>query len=249
MNCQPHCPSTCGGLGEASLPDKIVAGKRTLARTAFTLIELLTVIAIIGILAAIILPVTSKVRTSARAAQCKAHIRQWAVAAQLYAEDNKGTLPNTSSAKEKGGTEDGSHYPEVEMVPYMNIKIEPPITTAKATAAASKMRCQIQNWRYGFNRYIAWEPISKFMQPTRQVFATCSTKAWFDGTAKTSTTSCLGPTPKPHSGKVNVAYLDSSVKTLFVTQLTWGDFTRDTSYHKSTDNTRYMFNGDTQYDQ
>ncbi|AHF90945.1 N-terminal cleavage protein [Opitutaceae bacterium TAV5] len=59
---------------------------------AFTLIELLTVIAIIGILAAIIIPTVGKVRDSARSAQCLSNLRQMGLAARLYAEDNKGKL-------------------------------------------------------------------------------------------------------------------------------------------------------------
>ncbi|AHF89649.1 prepilin-type N-terminal cleavage/methylation domain-containing protein [Opitutaceae bacterium TAV1] len=67
---------------------------RFLRRQAFTLIELLTVIAIIGILAAIIIPVTAKVRQSARAAQCQSNMRQIALAVILHAnEQRNNTLP------------------------------------------------------------------------------------------------------------------------------------------------------------
>ncbi|MDR1280695.1 MAG: prepilin-type N-terminal cleavage/methylation domain-containing protein [Opitutaceae bacterium] len=59
---------------------------------AFTLIELLTVIAIIGILAAIIIPTVGKVRDSARAAQCLGNLRQMGIVARLYSEDNNGKL-------------------------------------------------------------------------------------------------------------------------------------------------------------
>jgi prepilin-type N-terminal cleavage/methylation domain-containing protein/prepilin-type processing-associated H-X9-DG protein len=59
--------------------------------SAFTLIELLTVIAIIGILAAIIIPTVGAVRETARNATCKTRLRQWAVAFTLYANDNRGT--------------------------------------------------------------------------------------------------------------------------------------------------------------
>lgn len=57
---------------------------------AFTLIELLTVIAIIGILAAIIIPVTGTVRKTAKSARDVSNLRQIAMANQAYAADNKG---------------------------------------------------------------------------------------------------------------------------------------------------------------
>jgi prepilin-type N-terminal cleavage/methylation domain-containing protein/prepilin-type processing-associated H-X9-DG protein len=66
---------------------------RQLARDAFTLIELLTVITIIGILAAIIIPVTGKVRESARRANCVSNLRQTGIVIQLYAQDHKDSLP------------------------------------------------------------------------------------------------------------------------------------------------------------
>lgn len=60
---------------------------------AFTLVELLTVIAIIGILAGIMLPVIGKVRSSAHKVTCSANLRNaynWLI---IYAEDHKGRFP------------------------------------------------------------------------------------------------------------------------------------------------------------
>lgn len=62
-------------------------------RAGFTLIELLAVIAIIGTLAAILIPVVGSVRATAKASQCASNLRQLGVATGLFAADNKQKLP------------------------------------------------------------------------------------------------------------------------------------------------------------
>ncbi len=62
--------------------------------SAFTLIELLTVIAIIGILAAIIIPTVGAVREKANRAVDGNNLREIVKAAQIYAGDNQDLLPN-----------------------------------------------------------------------------------------------------------------------------------------------------------
>lgn len=61
--------------------------------SAFTLVELLTVIAIIGILAGIMIPVVGRIRYTARITQCASNLRQIYLAFELYATDNKETWP------------------------------------------------------------------------------------------------------------------------------------------------------------
>lgn len=61
---------------------------------AFTLIELLTVIAIIGILAAILIPTVGKVRNTAQSARCVSNLRQIGQQIIAYATDSRGQLPN-----------------------------------------------------------------------------------------------------------------------------------------------------------
>ena len=57
------------------------------------LIELLVVIAIIAVLAAILFPVFAQVREKARQTQCLSNIRQFSMAALMYAQDYDETLP------------------------------------------------------------------------------------------------------------------------------------------------------------
>lgn len=64
---------------------------------AFTLVELLTVIAIIGILAALAITGFGKVRSSARQSGCLSNLRQIGVAWQLYLGDHKGLFPTFST--------------------------------------------------------------------------------------------------------------------------------------------------------
>ena len=61
---------------------------------AFTLIELWLVIAIIGILAALLLPVLSRAKASARRTNCSSNVRQITLGIHLYAADNADTLPS-----------------------------------------------------------------------------------------------------------------------------------------------------------
>lgn len=60
---------------------------------AFTLVELLAVIAIVAILSAILIPTLGRVRSQATAAQCANGMRQIGVSMHLYVNDNGGRLP------------------------------------------------------------------------------------------------------------------------------------------------------------
>lgn len=59
-------------------------------RTAFSLVELILVIAIIAVLLTILLPVMSRVRKSSRSTACLANLQQWGYAFQMYISGNHG---------------------------------------------------------------------------------------------------------------------------------------------------------------
>ncbi len=63
--------------------------------SAFTLIELLIVIGIIGVLLAILLPAAEHVRHQAYIDKCASNLRQIGIAITLYEQDNHGNFPRT----------------------------------------------------------------------------------------------------------------------------------------------------------
>ncbi|MCX7887712.1 MAG: type II secretion system GspH family protein, partial [Verrucomicrobiae bacterium] len=60
---------------------------------AFTLIELLIVITIIGILAGLMFPVAGRIRETARRTQCLNNLRQIGTAIGMYYDDNQQRMP------------------------------------------------------------------------------------------------------------------------------------------------------------
>lgn len=61
-------------------------------RNAFTLVELLVVIAVIGILVGLLLPAVNLARSAARSAQCQSNLRQMGVGFHSYATTSGGKL-------------------------------------------------------------------------------------------------------------------------------------------------------------
>ena len=85
--------------------------------TAFTLVELLVVIAVVAILAALLLPALSKARESVRQASCASNLKQIVLAALIYADENEASFPAQAGdglpVRAVGG--DGKNYYDLLM--------------------------------------------------------------------------------------------------------------------------------------
>lgn len=71
---------------------------RVCRRGCFTLIEMLVVVSVIAILAALLLPALTKARDAARRITCVSNLKQLGAGIALYADDNVEMLPMSNSA-------------------------------------------------------------------------------------------------------------------------------------------------------
>jgi prepilin-type N-terminal cleavage/methylation domain-containing protein/prepilin-type processing-associated H-X9-DG protein len=67
----------------------------------FTLVEVLVVIAVIAMLAALLLPVLGRARESAKQVKCLSNVRQLAAALISYTNDNRGWFPGAAMGSQR----------------------------------------------------------------------------------------------------------------------------------------------------
>jgi prepilin-type N-terminal cleavage/methylation domain-containing protein/prepilin-type processing-associated H-X9-DG protein len=90
-------------------------------RRAFTLVELLVVVAIIGVLVALLLPAVQAARAAARRSECASNMRQIGLAIHQYCDTHRGRFPfivhGEDSRTGKARTKDDSWI--YSLAPYL----------------------------------------------------------------------------------------------------------------------------------
>lgn len=89
--------------GRACICRRCLDAFRREDRAAFTLVELLVVITLIGILASLLLPALARSKTAAQRIKCVSNLHQLGLATQLYWADNDGQCFRYGGTSTNGG--------------------------------------------------------------------------------------------------------------------------------------------------
>ncbi|MDR1382316.1 MAG: DUF1559 domain-containing protein [Planctomycetaceae bacterium] len=152
-------------------------------KNAFTLLELLVVVAIIGVLIALLLPAVQAAREAARRFQCTNNLMQLGVAVKHY-ESNRGVLPS-GTVNETGPIRNvpiGDHLgwiprilPYIEQTPlYEKIDFSKgcySLENRKAWFAStfSGLNCPSDGYRYSYSKYFSCDESDQLSQPNYMV--------------------------------------------------------------------------------
>lgn len=118
---------------------------------AFTLIELLASVAIVGILMALLVPVGQKALSTARKAQCGSNLRQVGIAMQNHLSENDGTFPSFGGM---GATDDPTQRWMHQLYSYVRPGGEPRRESGEPYAMPVFI-CPVSQSVYGMNQRLA----------------------------------------------------------------------------------------------
>lgn len=104
----------------------LLAGER---KRGFTLVELLTVIAIIAILASLLFPVFARAKAQAKKTQCISNLRQIGDSISMYMSDYDGIFPHALDASDKYDSQIWSQFPDyqaqIPTMPFLQDVLQP----------------------------------------------------------------------------------------------------------------------------
>lgn len=86
------------------------------ARSGFTLLELLVVVAVVLVLAGLLFPVASSMQDSAKDSKCLSNLRSIVTAAHAYANENNGFFPKAFDRNQPGALQ----FWHAQLLPYLD---------------------------------------------------------------------------------------------------------------------------------
>ncbi|RYG35607.1 DUF1559 domain-containing protein [bacterium] len=128
------------------------------SRRAFTMVELLVVVGLVAILAAILFPVLAQAKQAAKRTECLTNVRQLSAAMLMYMDDHDGTYPARVD-----GTDNVDVDQWIDMIhPYVKAGRDgktSPLSKCSAFVPAAGLadgygRKKITGWGYGMNGHL-----------------------------------------------------------------------------------------------
>lgn len=202
---------------------KNLTGKSILA---FTLIELLIVIAIIAILAAILFPVFARARENARRSSCMSNLKQIGLGFLQYVQDYDERLPGSGQNGAPPGagawmpgssTSTDAYCTTTEPCLTTQSGIFPYIKSAQIFICPSDTTNAAKGLSYSMNQVCdGFKSIAAATQTSQTILLLDESLTLNDGNFKSATAAGALPSPDTptsiHLGGFNAAFLDGHVK-------------------------------------
>jgi len=193
---------------------------RRRSRVAFTLVELLTVITVVGSLLVITIPVAQSARARADAAQCVSNLRQIGTALLGFASESDGILPLAGTTIRRGEIDSATQKPPwtEQIAAYLGDDWR--VFLCKTTA-----RHLPSNRDFGYflgaraaflaEGQAAPVRLSRIANASRFILSGDSVSSVFpsdDADKDDYSIACPFSGPRPHGGKSNILFADGSVR-------------------------------------
>lgn len=207
-------------------------------RAGFTLVELLTVIAVVGILAAIVITTVGRARLSARNAHCMSNLRQIGQLFHLYLADNRGIFPRPIEDGEAWNHRLALYIVNKQVADSVDFDADQSVFSCPSALAPRRRSGSTFLPGYALNQDLTHLNLSStavrarlntIARPADTYLVTDNVTRAFGRDLKATLTQPSATNPdyvvpieRHNPGQTNMLFVDGSVRALIVEDMPWG---------------------------